>query len=287
MYVLSKRDGCRDRAGFTLLELLVVIAIISLLAALLLPALAQAKAKARQIQCTSGLRQLSIAAALYAVDNVDQIVANGSGNPDLPGHPRTWVGGDQHGVFGPYTNAQYLVNDRYAAFAPYVAVAKIYKCPEDRGLLQVEETIQVPQIRTYALNAFMGWKSDPAELTPGYRVYQRFSDLSTTSPSDLFLFQETHPSSVCLPAFVTRMPGDEIDGYYHYPSSLHRRGAVMSFADGHVTRHVWQDERTLKPINRGTLGHWDEAPGNVDVQWLQAHATRPLDAALAAMGLGR
>jgi len=60
--------GRNMRSGFTLLELLVVIAIIAILAALLLPALASAKRKARQIQCLSNVKQMSLVGVMYAGD---------------------------------------------------------------------------------------------------------------------------------------------------------------------------------------------------------------------------
>src|SRR5690348_2890588 len=66
---LSKLPRRRTRKGFTLVELLVVIAIISLLAALLLPALREARERGRRAVCVSNLRQLFLAANLYADDN--------------------------------------------------------------------------------------------------------------------------------------------------------------------------------------------------------------------------
>lgn len=67
------------KKGFTLIELLVVMASIAILAALMLPALAKAKAKAQAIQCVGNLRQWGTAYQLYANDNDDFLPRRGQG----------------------------------------------------------------------------------------------------------------------------------------------------------------------------------------------------------------
>src|SRR6187401_1547134 len=87
--MVNMKVRLRAPKAFTLIELLVVIAIIAILAALLLPALAKAKERAKRISCLNNVKQIGLASQLYAGDFKGHLLPDTIGSP-----PNTWVNGE-------------------------------------------------------------------------------------------------------------------------------------------------------------------------------------------------
>ena len=270
-------SGSGSGSGFTLIELLVVIAIIAILAALLLPSLSRARETARRTQCLSNIRQLSITWQLYSVDNEERLVPNGHGTADTLEGRRLWVVGSTHLDPPAFTNRAYIQDSKYAAFADYLQSAAVYKCPSDRGTVEIGGRSQ-PRVRTTALNGYLGWQDPPPEasfLSPRYRIFKTTADLASASPADLLQFMDTAPGNVCNSAFVIYLGQSLKDLFYHLPSVQHAGMGTLSYADGHVEARKWKDPATTALAREKWIpDHLSlQYPGNLDLPWIRERAS--------------
>jgi|ERR1035437_3647843 prepilin-type N-terminal cleavage/methylation domain-containing protein/prepilin-type processing-associated H-X9-DG protein len=237
--------GChlKNRA-FTLIELLVVIAIIAILAAMLLPALNKAKEKATGISCINNLKQLTLAACVYAGDFQDAIVPNGLGslNSWVPGGTSAY---DVEGLPG----ATNVANIRAALLYPYNSSVDIYRCPGDKDLVA---GANVPRVRNYSLNGMMGDSGGTAtDVHPGIPSNLKFTSVRNPGPSTASFFVDEQSSSSALQSqtsiddgYYALNYGDTGQVWRNVPASRHGNYGQFSFADGHANKMKWLEPRT-------------------------------------------
>lgn len=232
----------RDEAGMSLVEILVVFAIIALLAALLIPALGSANAKARQVQCLSQMRQLTHAWYAYSTDYDGRLVR---GYPAADG----WV--ERCNTAAAIENGKLF---------PYTSNVRIYKCPFDKTIHN----------RSYSIGQYHNGESGWGGMTNP--VYNR---LSIPKPSTTYVFvEENDPRSDAgcgsgddtyynLGSFDIPVAGD---CWIDFVPAFHRGGMNLSFGDGHTEYWRLEDPRTL-----ALSGFFACTPGNTDLKKLQQH----------------
>ncbi|MBI4028432.1 MAG: prepilin-type N-terminal cleavage/methylation domain-containing protein [Verrucomicrobia bacterium] len=213
--ILRRRANARAM-GFTLIELLVVVAIISILAALLLPALKSAKNSAKSLQCMSNLKQIYTAFALYAGDNNDYIP------PDAFSGPTEW-----HYYLG---TGGYLGGSKSGPPWPVLRCPAEYQYLDGWGVIITSNYERLEKRTSYAINYAFGYnlRSVPRK---GFGVSPDYCDVSAAP-----MVMDCLGSSYNDPVYFDSHVDDAFYGWNPlYPYRHPGRTANVLYMDGHVS----------------------------------------------------
>ena len=270
----------RKARAFTLIELLVVIAIIAILAALLLPTLSRAKAKAVGVQCLGNLKQLQLGWQLYTADHSEAIPGNNwymqGGFGGFSRGPLNWITGWEHAFVADNsdnTNTALLLDPQWASLGEYTKSAALYRCPASKVSVR-EGGGLFPLARTVSMNGWMGYINQPDN--PGFISFHKTLQLVSLPPSDAMVFVDERDDSVDDGFFGLDMVNNTIR---NWPSTFHGDSGAVTFADGHAELHRWRGPALQAPQQTGvpTRGYGVIAvtAEDSDMLWLREHGTRP------------
>jgi prepilin-type N-terminal cleavage/methylation domain-containing protein/prepilin-type processing-associated H-X9-DG protein len=248
------RKNAGNAPAFTLIELLVVIAIIAILAGLLLPALASAKAKGLNIACLNNMKQLSVAWQLYAVDNGDRLPPNSfvydiTTDAPLDNQP-SWCTN-----VAPWDTTS--VGIRNGLLFPFNSSEAIYHCPADYSQVETHSGVPLGQtrFRSYNMSQSINGAADASAFYTQYvPAFIKFTAVVNPDPTRCFAFIEVHEKEIIDTQFGIPLKSDSFYPTYWYdiPANRHNQGCNMSFADGHAEHWKWRSPKAVT-VPRGSL----------------------------------